>query len=166
MGKAVIVIALPEEQLNPIYSNVARNFASEEVTVAVATAYPAEAILEVLEPGWTGKAENLEEVSRNCRAYAWEIGRGHPLTEKIDHISPDNPFMDKDWRKNLVTVVPLVDRTGFQPVIIGEAHVKKDAEGNFLITGSISDEHASRLFDNERYSSFSISPQDQTTNKG
>jgi hypothetical protein len=40
----------------------------------------------------------LEELDRNARAYGWEVGRGHPLTEKLTVTSPDNPFMDRNWR--------------------------------------------------------------------
>lgn len=43
----------------------------------------------------------LEEVDRNARAYGWEIGRGRALTEVVDY-SPDNPFLDPDWRKRMV----------------------------------------------------------------
>lgn len=44
----------------------------------------------------------LEELDRNARAYGFEIGRGHPLLEKLTHISDDNPFMDKDWRSKII----------------------------------------------------------------
>jgi hypothetical protein len=44
----------------------------------------------------------LDELDRNARAYGFEIGRGHPLTEKLTHISDDNPFMTRDWRDNII----------------------------------------------------------------
>jgi len=37
------------------------------------------------------------EIDRQARAYGWEIGRGRSMDEKID-ASPDNPFLDPDWR--------------------------------------------------------------------
>lgn len=43
----------------------------------------------------------IAELDRNARAYGFEIGRGHPLTEKLTHISPDNPFMDRDWKSKI-----------------------------------------------------------------
>jgi hypothetical protein len=38
-----------------------------------------------------------DETDRCARAYGWEIGQGKPLAAMIDS-SPDNPFMDRDWR--------------------------------------------------------------------
>lgn len=43
----------------------------------------------------------LEELDRAARAYGFEIGRGHPLTEKLTSISPDNPFMDRKWKSKI-----------------------------------------------------------------
>ena len=43
----------------------------------------------------------LPEIDRNARAYGWEVRNGHPLTEKIESTSPDNPFMDSDWRAHI-----------------------------------------------------------------
>lgn len=43
--------------------------------------------------------KKLEEIDRNARAYGYEIGRGHPLVEKIESVSDDNPFMVHDWKE-------------------------------------------------------------------
>jgi hypothetical protein len=42
-----------------------------------------------------------EETYRNARAYAWEIGHGHPLTERIEKMSSENPFSDPNWRDKI-----------------------------------------------------------------
>jgi len=47
--------------------------------------------------------EQLEEIDRNARAYGFEIGRGSPLIAKLDNISPDNPFIDPNWRNQVQT---------------------------------------------------------------
>lgn len=44
----------------------------------------------------------FEELDRNARAYGFEVGRGHPLTEKLEYLSPDNPFMDREWRSRII----------------------------------------------------------------
>lgn len=44
--------------------------------------------------------EDMDEFDRAARAYGWEVGRGHPLTEQIT-TSDDNPFMDPNWRKDI-----------------------------------------------------------------
>lgn len=42
--------------------------------------------------------QQLEELDRNARAYGFEIGRGQRTdSDQIDS-SPDNPFLDPDWR--------------------------------------------------------------------
>lgn len=46
-----------------------------------------------------------DEIDRNARAYGWEIGKGHPLVEQIEKMQPDNPFLNKNWRENLVMKV-------------------------------------------------------------
>lgn len=38
---------------------------------------------------------------RNARAYGFEIGRGVKLATQIV-ISEDNPFMNQDWRDNII----------------------------------------------------------------
>lgn len=43
----------------------------------------------------------LDEIDRNARAYGWEIGNGHPLVEKLDTLSPNNPFLSPDWAEGL-----------------------------------------------------------------
>lgn len=56
--------------------------------------------------GHGGKTDVIyidEETDRNARAYGFEIGRGHPLASVVGKISEDNPFQDKDWKKNVVT---------------------------------------------------------------
>lgn len=45
--------------------------------------------------------EALDEMDRNARAYGWEIGRGKPMTRQME-MSPDNPFIQEDWKKNMV----------------------------------------------------------------
>ena len=45
--------------------------------------------------------EEVLEVDRVARAYGYEIGRGHPLTETVK-ASEDNPFLDPNWRVNMV----------------------------------------------------------------
>lgn len=45
---------------------------------------------------------SIEEIDRNARAYGWEIGRGHPLHSTIKVNSPDNPFLDSDWRSKIL----------------------------------------------------------------
>lgn len=52
-----------------------------------------------LEAGKSEMDKQLEEIDRNARAYGFEIGRGHPLTTDLHEISPDNPFMNKNWRE-------------------------------------------------------------------
>lgn len=47
----------------------------------------------------------LDEIDRNARAYGWEIGRGHPLTDRIESTSEDNPFLRADWRDRIVLCV-------------------------------------------------------------
>lgn len=42
-----------------------------------------------------------EEIDRCARAYGFEIGRGHPLTEVITELSEDNPFINKNWRNKI-----------------------------------------------------------------
>lgn len=49
--------------------------------------------------------EQLEEIDRNARAYGWEIGNGHPLAERIEELSDDNPFLDKKWREKMMKVI-------------------------------------------------------------
>lgn len=44
--------------------------------------------------------DEIEEFTRNARAYGWEVGKGKPLTETIS-TSPDNPFLDPNWRDHL-----------------------------------------------------------------
>lgn len=46
--------------------------------------------------------ELIAEIDRNARAYGWEVGHGHPLTEKIESTTPGNPFMDPDWRAHIL----------------------------------------------------------------
>jgi len=46
---------------------------------------------------------NTEEVDRNARAYGFEVGKGHPLVERIERISDDNPFQNKNWKDKIVT---------------------------------------------------------------
>lgn len=41
------------------------------------------------------------EIDRNARAYGWEVANGHPLTDKIEETSPENPFMSPDWRDGI-----------------------------------------------------------------
>ena len=43
----------------------------------------------------------LNEMDRNARAYGWEIGHGQAMTQIID-FSPENPFIDPNWRQNIV----------------------------------------------------------------
>lgn len=45
--------------------------------------------------------EDIEEIDRSARSYGWEIGHGHPLTERIEATSPDNPFRDANWRERV-----------------------------------------------------------------
>jgi hypothetical protein len=42
------------------------------------------------------------EIDRQARAYGFEIGRGHKLTNQIDTISEDNPFRNVNWRNNII----------------------------------------------------------------
>lgn len=39
----------------------------------------------------------LLEIDRNARAYGWEVGRGQGCGQQVK-ASPDNPFMDENWR--------------------------------------------------------------------
>lgn len=61
-----------------------------------------------------------EEIDRNARAYGFEVGKGHPLTEVIEQTSPDNPFMNPDWRQSVEAkefgqaAVPTKQRPGDQ----------------------------------------------------
>lgn len=48
-------------------------------------------------------AEALLEMDRNARAYGFEVGRGAPLVDEIGP-SPDNPFMDLEWREEVEEV--------------------------------------------------------------
>lgn len=40
----------------------------------------------------------VQEIDRNARAFGWEIGRGHPITEQVGQISFVNPFLNPMWR--------------------------------------------------------------------
>lgn len=44
----------------------------------------------------------VEEIDRNARAYGWEVGRGHPLTEQLNTVESANPFLDKNWREQII----------------------------------------------------------------
>lgn len=44
----------------------------------------------------------LSELDTAARAYGFEIGRGHPLTEELTELSDDNPFRDRNWRDNVI----------------------------------------------------------------
>jgi hypothetical protein len=44
----------------------------------------------------------MAEVDRNARAYGFEIGRGKPLTKHMVGLSMDKPFLDPNWRDNIV----------------------------------------------------------------
>lgn len=56
----------------------------------------------LLDDGKVGEEEaRIEEVDRSARAYGWEIGKGHPLSERIEQLSPENPFLDKNWRERI-----------------------------------------------------------------
>lgn len=46
--------------------------------------------------------EAVEGVDRTARAYGWEVGNGHILTEKINDLSDDNPFLDPNWKENII----------------------------------------------------------------
>lgn len=45
-----------------------------------------------------GDGGRLSEIDRNARAYGWSVGRGHPLTERIEDVDPENPFLNPEWR--------------------------------------------------------------------
>jgi hypothetical protein len=47
------------------------------------------------------RAKKTAEIDRNARAYGWEVGRGHPLAERIESTDPSNPFLAPDWHKNV-----------------------------------------------------------------
>lgn len=49
---------------------------------------------------WDPEHDRLLSIDLNARAYGWEIGRGTPMAEQIES-SPDNPFINPDWRDNL-----------------------------------------------------------------
>lgn len=44
----------------------------------------------------------LEEIDRTARAYGWEIGRGRPIVQQMEDISPSNPFLDPNWRETFI----------------------------------------------------------------
>lgn len=43
----------------------------------------------------------FDEMDRNARAFGWEIGRGHPLTDLVMECSPENPFLDPEWKSKI-----------------------------------------------------------------
>lgn len=45
--------------------------------------------------------EDIEEIDRTSRAYGFEVGKGRPLLAVFTNLSPDNPFLDKDWRTKI-----------------------------------------------------------------
>lgn len=59
-----------------------------------------EAYKEVIKliSGFIFSEEELDAMDRNARAYGWEIGRGKPLAANIGDISPDNPFINENWK--------------------------------------------------------------------
>jgi hypothetical protein len=53
------------------------------------------------DPNWLNSIveyRQVEEIDRNARTYGFEIGKGHPLTSKLDKLSDDNPFVNVNWR--------------------------------------------------------------------
>jgi hypothetical protein len=46
--------------------------------------------------------EAVEEIDRMSRAYGWEVGHGKPLTQTIEDLSEDNPFLQEDWKERMV----------------------------------------------------------------
>lgn len=45
---------------------------------------------------------NQEEMDRNARAYGWEACRQGTLAENFTSLSEDNPFINPNWRKDMV----------------------------------------------------------------
>lgn len=45
----------------------------------------------------------FKDADRNARAYGWEVGHGQPLTEQINGLSDDNPFLDDNWKDKVVS---------------------------------------------------------------
>lgn len=48
------------------------------------------------------RLDKLDEIDRNARAYGWEVGHGHPLTDKIESTSEENPFLRANWRDYII----------------------------------------------------------------
>lgn len=45
--------------------------------------------------------EEIDEIDRNARAFGWEIGHGAILVGGTICTSDDNPFLSKDWKKEM-----------------------------------------------------------------
>lgn len=45
--------------------------------------------------------ETMDEIDRNARAFGWEIGHGAILVGGTVCTSDNNPFMSKDWKKEM-----------------------------------------------------------------
>src|SRR5690348_6155551 len=74
------------------------------------------------------KRERLE-MDRNARAYGWEVGKHGVLSEVIQHVCPDNPFLDPKWRNHVVPT-----RTGIQTYPCCE-HCVPEADGRCWADG-------------------------------
>lgn len=44
----------------------------------------------------------VDEIDRNARAYGWEVGRGAPLKHGTISTSSDNPFLESNWRDQII----------------------------------------------------------------
>lgn len=49
----------------------------------------------------TAEDEELAEVDRNARAFGWEAAKRGTLFTKFDELSPENPFLDPNWRDQI-----------------------------------------------------------------
>lgn len=64
----------------------------------------AESYPDHVEPPVAGEPSDREaEIDRNARAYGFEVGKdpAHRVVPVIEETSPDNPFVDSNWREGL-----------------------------------------------------------------
>lgn len=45
--------------------------------------------------------DTMASIDRNARAYGYEVGKTGELVAVVENTSPDNPFLDPNWRDRL-----------------------------------------------------------------
>lgn len=68
--------------------------------------------------------DQLAEIDRTARAYGYEIGKGHPIVEELDTLSPDNPFLDPNWRETRLHAKDVIQSSMTKPQTAGAKRLK------------------------------------------